>query len=380
MKFLVCSSDSTHCLFQHMMRGLHEGLVAAGQDSRFLVGRGGAQNQEIHDACLAMVRAGEDWCLIDANAKNRISMPTPGFRSERLSFISDAPFGQWDNIARMAPEHWLTFVDAGHQAFLDDAGLPQRRVFVPHGGPPPLDAPPLAERSIGLLFVGNLVRSPRLADLLANLGAGTDPMVGRVLAEAAERCVEQGEEPYLAFRAACAGHGFAAMAAFPPGVLSQLLQMLSAFVENHARWRLLTHPWRNPVVVVGQVADHFFAGRAPDHLRFLGLHSGDAVVELVRQARVVLNRVAVFPDGAHERVWLAMAAGTVVATDASRLVEADFVMGEHILPAARPEAVESALDDLPRLAAMAEGARAIYAGRHTWRQRAGSIIAALASA
>lgn len=375
MRLLVTAPASVYCLVHHMMRDLHDGLVALGLDSVYVQQQASEASAEFVATAQDCIRSGEDWCMIDVNGRNTLhGVPADG-RYRRLSFMTDAPFTLWDDITAMPAGDMMTYVDANHATFLDDAGVTRPRLFLPHAGPLPEAAPPaMAERDIPLLFVGNLTHPPGRDHLERLFSSATDPLVRRVFSDAADLCLAEGREPYVALKAACAVHGLAAAAVFPPAVLARLARELSLWVEAHRRRHLLTALGGAPVTVVGLRDPGFFGDDLPD-LNFVGLATGEQVRALLSRSRVVINSVSVFPGGSHERIWYAMAAGAVVATDPSTLVERDFRFGEHLLSLA--DDLEDASRDLRRLDRMAAAARDVYLRTHTWHRRAEAVARAL---
>lgn len=103
-------------------------------------------------------------------------------------------------------------------------------------------------------------------------------------------------------------------------------------------------------------------------------------VEAVRNAKISLNIMPWFKDGAHDRVFTAMLQGTVSLTDDSRYLREQLVDGEDV--------VFFSLEDIPRLSeavrrllAEPEGAVRIAENgykkakaQHTWRVRAQSLM------
>ena len=98
-----------------------------------------------------------------------------------------------------------------------------------------------------------------------------------------------------------------------------------------------------------------------------------ACVQAMRDARIALNVMPWFKDGAHDRVFTAMLQGTVALTDDSRYLREECRDGENIcfysLRALEqlPDQVVSLLEDPVRMAEK----------RHRWKNRAGLLMQAL---
>lgn len=108
-----------------------------------------------------------------------------------------------------------------------------------------------------------------------------------------------------------------------------------------------------------------------------------ACVQAMRDARIALNVMPWFKDGAHDRVFTAMLQGTAVLTDDSRYLREECRDGENIcfysLRALQqlPDQVVSLLEDPVRMAELAERGYRMAAERHRWKNRAGLLMQAL---
>ena len=108
-----------------------------------------------------------------------------------------------------------------------------------------------------------------------------------------------------------------------------------------------------------------------------------ACVQAMRDARIALNVMPWFKDGAHDRVFTAMLQGTAALTDDSRYLREECRDGENIcfysLRALEqlPDRVVSLLEDPVRMAELAERGYRMAEKRHRWKKRAGLLMQAL---
>lgn len=108
-----------------------------------------------------------------------------------------------------------------------------------------------------------------------------------------------------------------------------------------------------------------------------------ACVQAMRDARIALNVMPWFKDGAHDRVFTAMLQGTAALTDDSRYLREECRDGENIcfysLRALQqlPDQVVSLLEDPVRMAELAERGYRMAEKRHRWKNRAGLLMQAL---
>ena len=108
-----------------------------------------------------------------------------------------------------------------------------------------------------------------------------------------------------------------------------------------------------------------------------------ACVQAMRDARIALNVMPWFKDGAHDRVFTAMLQGTAALTDDSRYLREECRDGENIcfysLRALEqlPDRVVSLLEDPVRMAELAERGYRMAEKRHRWKNRAGLLMQAI---
>lgn len=105
-----------------------------------------------------------------------------------------------------------------------------------------------------------------------------------------------------------------------------------------------------------------------------------ACVQAVRDAKIALNVMPWFKDGAHDRIFTAMLQKTVALTDDSRYLRKEFTDGEDIVYFSLegrkylPDLVHMLLRDEENAMRIAEnGYRQAYE-KHTWRERARELM------
>lgn len=108
-----------------------------------------------------------------------------------------------------------------------------------------------------------------------------------------------------------------------------------------------------------------------------------ACVQAMRDARIALNVMPWFKDGAHDRVFTAMLQGTAAFTDDSRYLREECKDGENICFYSLktleqlPDQVARLLDDPVRTAELAERGYRMAEKRHRWKNRAGLLMQTL---
>lgn len=133
------------------------------------------------------------------------------------------------------------------------------------------------------------------------------------------------------------------------------------------------------VDVFGAGWEMLSCGKPENIIRHGGQVTSAVCVEAVRNARLSLNLMPWFKDGAHDRIFTAMLQRTVCVTDDSRYLRGEFADGEGLVYFSLkerehlPGLVKTLLHDAPELEEIAEkGFRKARAG-HTWRERAAEL-------
>lgn len=139
-----------------------------------------------------------------------------------------------------------------------------------------------------------------------------------------------------------------------------------------------------PVHVVGKGWEELEDVRHPECLK---LHSQTASVtclEMLADAKVSLNVMPWFKDGAHDRVFNSILNGAVCVTDPSRYLEEELHEGEGVCYVALqdmdalPEKVKDLLQNDSGRNEIVRRGRAIVEQKHTWAERAKTLAAWIA--
>lgn len=131
-----------------------------------------------------------------------------------------------------------------------------------------------------------------------------------------------------------------------------------------------------PVHVVGQDWEQV-CWKQPKNLTISGKALDSAqCVQFMSQAKIALNTMPWFKDGAHDRIFTAMLQGAVSLTDDSKYLRENFQDWDtlvyydlHTLEQL-PELVCSLLRDPERMYAISRRAKETAEQSHTWKQRA----------
>lgn len=134
------------------------------------------------------------------------------------------------------------------------------------------------------------------------------------------------------------------------------------------------------VHVFGADWERFSCGKTENIVTCSGQVRSSVCVRAVRNARIALNVMPWFKDGAHDRVFTAMLQGTVALTDGSKYLSDMFSDGQDICffslqeIGALPDKVRALLADDTRAAQIAQCGHDRAGGSCTWDARAAELM------
>lgn len=361
---------------QTMLADMGAALAAHGVAVTTIVDEAGP-GQRVADF-LSALPPNRRFLLIDGNCRANKQINDP--RAIRFSLIVDHPAWRVAEFTGAKLGTLMGFTDESHLAAADRLGLPFQKLFFPHAGPPPDHAMiPLADRPIDVLVCGNFAEPLTDAEWRAE-HPEIPTSVADIVLEAADRLATSLTTCLSAWDETCAARGFDARAGLAPAELCQAWVSIERLATARRRRDVLSG-------LADHVAMHVVAAVLPSYLRDhpnIVAHGALPFAE-VRKAfpltKVVINTLARFAYGSHERIWYGLASGCIVATDESHFVLRDFANDKSllVLPWGREqEAFRQHLVDLLRQPArmdeMQRAARPIYASRHTWHQRVMPLV------
>jgi hypothetical protein len=326
----------------------------------------------------AMMERGDDFFVLDSNCKLHYSGVRRIAPLRRFSYVTDAPWSQFDYIQTVPNDVTISYVDRNHRAFHDRFPSGHPSVFLPHGGPQP-DPTWGQDRPVDVLFLGNLAAPCRMEHFESALAA-LPPSWQRACLLALDLVLGEGVETFQAMVSGLTAEGLE-IGTMGTRTFMDMLIFVATFAESHQRHRLLTSLPQVKIVIAGCISPSFFE-TPPPNVSAIGVVDETAALALMRKSRILLNSVTVFPAGSHERVWYGMACGAAICTDHSSFIEETLTYGKEVL--SLEEAIASQGASLAELLAappgvldIAHAARPIYAAHHTWRHRARIIHEAM---
>lgn len=286
------------------------------------------------------------------------------------TLMIDEPALHASRLRAAPPNSFVTIVDSQHHGFVESRGLARKGIrFFAHGGPRPVsDVPRASERPLGPVFIGDVLEPPPYeAWLRETAGAAT---VRDSLDRAMRACL----------RPDCTRYSYQVLTAqfeadgitVPSDTLEAIVANMEIFIHQHRRLDILERITAHRVEIFGTVA-RGAAARLGQH-RIHGRTSWARGVEAMRQARFLLNPVAVFKTGGHPRLTYGLANGCLPLATPTSFCDP---VGTDDPPLAFDLMGDGSDDDriadaaaLPDLDDRQAAVVASYAARHGWDRRA----------
>lgn len=234
------------------------------------------------------------------------------------------------------------------------------------------------QRRYGIVFTGNYVP---LAGLSRKL-EGTGPEYRAFYAGIVEELVA---EPWKSVDTVMERHLLEEFGVLEDEVLCRTMagmMITDLYLRSYFRGEIVSRLAEAgiPVHVFGADWEKLPCKKPQNLIRSGGQVSSADCVAAIRDARVSLNMLPWFKDGAHDRVFTSMLQRTAVFTDDSRYLREEFEDGEDLVffslrePERIPELAAGLLADEGRAGRIAENGYRKARGRHTWRERARELM------
>ncbi|MTI09995.1 glycosyltransferase [Curvivirga aplysinae] len=321
------------------------------------------------------IKAGKGTLSFITNGKIPLEKSPVKIEQRRLSYYSDAPYGFLSFIQQMPAGSYPTYSDRSFKAFYDDMNLDLNPIFMPHGGPIKLrPGKHMEDREYPLSFIGH-VRLPEPLGRFETLLEGSDPRLIQIVAHASERVFAGETTAYVAVKQEATKAGLHPMTMLDLATLKALLSKMEGWAEMQNRLSLLRAFKDFPIHFFGPIRSDVSGVTDNENFVFHGKKMGAEVLEIIRNTRILINSVTVFPEGAHERIWFALANGCLPYTDHGSYIEESFTDEENILFINYRDLEKEAerlceyANDPNRLQSMIDKAMPIYASKHTWIHR-----------
>ena len=298
-----------------------------------------------------------------------------------FTWMVDHPIHHLGKIVENDARTVCGYVDAlfvtDHQQLRPDI----EAVFMPHCGRLP-DAPPepMAARSDAILYAANFWPEGSKEGFLHALRQLPPPWP-RIVAEASEAVLLERRIPWDAVRHIAASHGIDAAETGNWDALRDGLGVLEHRLLSVQRLEILQRLSGISMTVVGRLPDYLLDAYRidPEHFAHLGTVAYSKIQQLMDSHRITINTSVHMHAGAHERIWSAIGAGSVVLSNRTLFLDQLFEDEKNILFFKSDENffnrfLKEALEDPEKLSAMADSATALMTGEHEFSSRARMVV------
>ncbi len=292
------------------------------------------------------------------------------------TYLMDHPMIHWERLQKRYPRMLVLCPDRNHVRFIEQYMKHiSYSAFLPHGGCVGQVLREYEERGIDVSFMGSYTPSEKVKEELASYPAAMRELMESVIAlltAQSDQTLEQALLQVLSER------GMNVADKDLPGILSEF-RPVDRYVRCYFREQVIQALVQGgiPVDVYGHGWERFPGGG-----EFLRIHPSVAYEEsldIIGDSKISLNVMPWFKDGAHDRVFTAMANGAICLTDSSQYLQEIFQEEENIffysLRGIRflPAKVKRLLCDDEKGRRVAEAGKE-NALQHRWAQRAYEVM------
>jgi spore maturation protein CgeB len=294
-----------------------------------------------------------------------------------VACLTDAPTHYFSLLK--SPLNIITCVDKNFCKVFTDVRFPNV-LFMPHAANGELKSPPVAERKFDVLVLNSFIDYEAIHQTWTRRYS---PELCKVLEEAAELTFTDYQKPYLqAFVETLDKHLRAGKKIDPRQIDYEIiLDELEAYIGGKNRMEMLQ--------AIEGAEVHVFGSNPEGWKKYLSskknIHVHEPVpfkkaLELMQQAKIILNCTPEIKQGMHERILNGLACGAAVLTIDTPFMKEQFKDGENIQLFPNRDwkemnkKIETLLKDESKRAKIAEGGRQKVLKEHTWDQRAAMLI------
>jgi len=290
-----------------------------------------------------------------------------------VSLYFDPLFYYLDQLDAAVPGRLVTTTSDAEIGYWRSRPAPPADIrSLPHGAAPvPAPARDWRARDIPLLFSGSGPRDPEGMRLeWADHGRTVAGQLNRILevhrAAAAPRPLDH------IIAEAIGGE----VDVSNPALLQPYFLTVDLYLRARLRWRLISALADRPLTVVGDGWEALAERLAGRRVRFLPAVDAAGVRELIGRSRITLNTCTPH-HGSHERVFQAMAAGSLALTTPTGWFDREAPAGALVRLDPERDAAGPLVDDLlaapERAETLAETGRRWFLGHHTWSHRVDTL-------
>jgi len=285
--------------------------------------------------------------------------------------LLDHPLHHWDKVEIPIGLNAISTLSKADQEFVNKYSTHKRIAFqLPHAANPQLPQP-WKVKEIELFYCGTLRENP--VTQRQNWSKFGKLIESRLNAILEEHIASVGEPLVASIRRILAG----IIDCSKPMVIHPYYVTLDLYLRDHLRVEALKSIEKAPLNLAGAGWETVLGGFKNSNVSYLGAIHPNDVRSYYARAKVVLNFINTYHES-HDRVFSAIADGSVVLTSTSEFYSKTFSADELILYDQKENNLEEICQKLifddARLREIAENGRQKLLSEHTWRHRAETTL------
>lgn len=294
-------------------------------------------------------------------------------------FLVDHPYYRYDWLAEQHRNLIVSCIDRNHCNFLQKYYKNIDAVqFVPHGGNLSEKPPkPFADREIDVAFFGTCSASNEYKSIVDQMSEDIMKIMDATIARVMQgECIPAEEILIQELRS-----GGIELSEAQLLELFVVLAFADTYIRAKQREKLILHLAKSGLEV------HVYGnGWEKDELaqyeniKCHGAVSYTEALDIMTNTKIVINKMPLFLDGSHERVFTAMLNGAVCSTDESGYWKQEFIDGESICFYDFQDLdnleniIKELLLNLDKAGKIAQNGYDIAIHKHQWKNRAEQIL------
>lgn len=355
-----------------VMHSFRESVAKALEAAHVTVSKAALHEMNSKDFVLQMYRSPPD-CTFAFNGPRRLKsgkVLAEELGLPHVAWLVDA--AHFSREFAQFPEHILITPDQKSAVLMREWGA-KHAYFLPHAADPLPAEIPIAQRRYPLVFLGTMA-DPE--SYITQWKSKYPSHLVDFLIETAEKTLA---DPDVCYQDLLQINAF-----FQGEDQDELIQDFDVYMRMVGRIRLLRQLSGLPVHLFGNVIgdtkrsiEEIIGGDVSALTVHPSVNFKEAL-EIMQDAKIVLNASPMFKTGAHERIFYAPSAGAVLLTNETPWIRSHFKIPEEALTYrfsdSLKEPLKNLLENPDQLQAIADAGRKKVLAEHTWNHRIRSLL------
>ena len=296
----------------------------------------------------------------------------------RVCIMVDHPM-YYENRLRGNLQHCrLLCVDRDHCKYIEEYFPPLKASFLPLGGTKLAEKEELNDRKIDVLFAGNYVTLEGLLKHIENL----EPDMKEYLIKLANVLIAHPDMTMEAVAKKCLVEDFDDVTTGEIKEFMHNMIFVDLYVRSYFRRKIICELAQSGIKihVIGKDWDKAGCGR-PENIVCLGVMDSLGCLKTMQRAKISLNIMPWFKNGAHDRIYNSLLQACITVTDSSGYLDENEIEKYAVIydlehTATLADRIKEILDNPESYRDMVDRGYE-YAEKNTWEERAGYLIECL---